>query len=68
MQNVNKTSKYKGVYWDKSKDIFKSKIMYNGKYVFLGRYQCEKEAALAYDTFIESNNLETTTNKMLGLS
>lgn len=67
VQNVNKTSKYKGVHWDKPTNLFLSKIMYNGKYVFLGRYQCEKEAALAYDTFIESNKLETTTNKMLGL-
>ena len=41
--------------------------MYNGKYVFLGRYQQEEEAAMAYDKFIENNKLETTTNKMLGL-
>ena len=41
--------------------------MYNGKYVFLGRYQQEEEADMAYDKFIENNKLETTTNKMLGL-
>ena len=67
VQNINKTSKYKGVHWDKSKNLFKSKIMYNGKYVFLGRYQQEEEAAMAYDKFIENNKLETTTNKILGL-
>lgn len=67
VQNVNKTSKYKGVHWDKAKNLFRSKIMYNGKYVFLGRYQQEEEAAMAYDKFIENNKLETTTNKMLGL-
>lgn len=67
VQNINKTSKYKGVYLDKSTNLFMSKIVYNGKYVFLGGYQCEEEAALAYDKFIENNNLETTTNKMLGL-
>lgn len=67
VQNISKTSKYKGVYFDKSKDIFISKIMYSGRCVFLGGYQCEEDAALSYDKFIENNNLETTTNKMLGL-
>ena len=67
VQNVNKTSKYKGVYLDKSKDIFISKIMFNGKYVFLGSFVFDNDAALAYDKFIEDNKLETTTNKMLGL-
>ena len=67
VQNINKTSKYKGVYLDKSKNLFRSKIVYNGKYIFLGTYQLEEEAALTYDKFIENNKLETTTNKMLGL-
>ena len=67
VQNVNKTSKYKGVHWDKPTNLFLSKIVYDGKFVFLGRYRCEEEAALAYDKFIENNRLETTTNKMLGL-
>ena len=67
VQNVNKTSKYKGVYLDKSKDIFISKIMFRGENVFLGGFIFDTDAALAYDKFIEDNKLETTTNKMLGL-
>lgn len=67
IQNIGKTSKYKGVCWDKSRGLFISKIMFNGKYKFLGSFACDRDAAITYDTFIENNNLETTTNKMLGL-
>jgi len=67
MQNVNKTSKYKGVYLDKSKDIFISKIMFRGESVFLGSFIFDKDAALAYDAFVVANNLEHATNKELGL-
>ena len=66
VQNVNKTSKYKGVCWSKREEAFISKIMFDGKCVFLGTYQCEYDAAIAYDKFIKTHKLATT-NKMLGL-
>lgn len=40
-------SKYKGVSWSKSRWV--AKIRHMGRHIHLGRFQCETDAALAYD-------------------
>lgn len=47
--NKNSTSVFKGVSWDKFRLKWKATIKHNNKQVFLGRFDCEKEAALAYN-------------------
>ena len=42
----NKTSKYVGVCWDKSKGKWMATIAYNNKWHFLGRFENENEAAI----------------------
>ena len=41
------TSKYKGVYWDRSK--WRAAIRVNGKLIYLGLFNLEAKAAQAYD-------------------
>ena len=43
------TSIYKGVIWDKSRRKWKARIKLDGKSIYLGRYEFEEEAALAYN-------------------
>jgi hypothetical protein len=43
------TSKYRGVYWDKSINKYRATIYHNNKVIYLGLYTCEKEAALTYN-------------------
>ena len=43
------TSKYKGVYFHKSRGKWMARIKVNGKRKYLGRFKYEKEAALAYN-------------------
>ena len=45
----NSSSKYKGVYWSKRENKWIAQIVINKKNKYIGRYQDEKEAALAYD-------------------
>jgi hypothetical protein len=45
---INKTSKYTGVYFDKSRNKYVSKIQIKGKNIFIGRFDCELKAHLAY--------------------
>ena len=42
------SSKYKGVSWDKSKNKWTASIWRNGKSNFIGRFNCEEEANIAY--------------------
>lgn len=42
-------SKYKGVCWSKSTKKWQSNITVSGKQIFLGVYENEKDAALAYN-------------------
>jgi len=42
-------SKYLGVSYDKNKGKWKSRLMFNGTRFFLGSYETQEEAALAYD-------------------
>jgi hypothetical protein len=44
-----RTSKYKGVYYDKQSGRFHAQIMIDGKRKNLGRFASQKEAAEAYD-------------------
>jgi len=48
-RKTGQTSKYKGIYFDKSHSKFKSQIKFNKKTYNLGRYYSEIEAARAYD-------------------
>ena len=43
------SSCYKGVSWDKSRNLYEACIFLNGHKKYLGRFSDEKEAALAYD-------------------
>lgn len=52
-QNVSKNrgkSKYKGVHWDKRSNKWRAEIWVNRKHLRLGRFDCELDAAKAYDT------------------
>lgn len=46
---AERTSKYKGVYWDKDRNRWAATIHANYKTRALGRYLTEEEAARAYD-------------------
>jgi len=66
------TSKYKGVYYDKKNDSYRSSIKINHEYIHIGRIKFEKEAAEMYDRWIEDNLTPlqreyAKTNKELGL-
>lgn len=45
----NTTSIYKGVYWNKRVKKWQAQIKTKSKRFYLGAYNCEKEAAIAYD-------------------
>jgi len=45
----NKTSKYKGVCWDKSRKKWTAYLKIKGERKNLGRFNAEKQAALAYN-------------------
>lgn len=40
---------YKGVYFDKSKNLYTVRIVIDGKHTHIGRYKTPEEAAKAYD-------------------
>jgi AP2-like factor (euAP2 lineage) len=43
------SSRYKGVCWKKLYQKWESNIRINGRSIFLGRYDCEEDAAKAYN-------------------
>ena len=45
----NCSSKYKGVCFRKQRDKYESQIVKDGKYIFLGSFKKEKDAAKAYN-------------------
>jgi hypothetical protein len=47
---VEAGSKYRGVYWDKSRNKWKAAITYDGKQHSLGHFEDEEEAARAFDS------------------
>ncbi len=46
---AGKTSKYKGVYWQRGRNKWRSYIRANNKRIFVGHFDSEVEAAKAYD-------------------
>ena len=51
---VKRTSSYKGVGFDKSKNKWVAKLSVNGKKIHAGTYDTEVEAAHAYDLKLTS--------------
>lgn len=47
--NVNKSSRYRGVYWDNNKQLWRAGIGHQGKQHFLGYFRDQVDAAVAYD-------------------
>jgi len=45
-----KTSRYKGVFWDKSRSQWTASIHVNNRTRYLGRFSSEEEGARAYDS------------------
>jgi len=52
------SSIYSGVTWDESKGKWLSRIYFNYKYVFLGRYEIELDAYRAYVKFAEEHGIK----------
>jgi hypothetical protein len=48
-QKGNCSSKYKGVDWSKSENKWKARITCNDRWIFIGYFDDEKAAAMAYD-------------------
>ena len=46
----NKSSKFKGISWDKNRNKWYTEIFFSGKKYFLGRFTNEIDAARAYNT------------------
>ena len=46
---IKKTSKFRGISYDKNRDKWKARIRFNKKQVFIGRFSSENEAAEAYN-------------------
>ena len=59
------SSKYKGVYYDKSRQLYECSIKVNKKKKFLGYFKEEIDAAKRYDE--EAIKYSSVTNKELGL-
>ena len=55
-------SGYRGVSWNKKYSKWEVSISVKSKVIKVGYYDCIKEAAQAYDTYVRDNNLPHTTN------
>ena len=53
-KDKNGTSKYTGVCWSKRCDKWESNIFINGKQIFLGLFESEKEASTTYQNKLNS--------------
>jgi len=62
---AHNTSGYRGVYLDKRRNRWVSRIVLNNKGKFLGSFSTALEAAITYDTFVVDNSLEHTRNGVL---
>jgi hypothetical protein len=58
----NNTSGYRGVSFNKARQLWKSYLSISGKQITIGLYATPLEAALARDAYIVLNNLEHTKN------
>jgi hypothetical protein len=48
-QNSWGSSKYRGISWVKDRNVWSAQIQINGKYIHLGRFDREEDAAYAYN-------------------
>lgn len=58
----NNTSGIKGVYYNKKDKLWVSKIVVNGKAIYLGCFKSIEDARETYDNYIIENDLEHTKN------
>jgi len=54
----NRSSIFKGVYFNTTKNKWQVAITFNYKQIYIGRYETELEAAKAYNDYIDQNNLQ----------
>jgi len=47
-----KTSRYRGVHWDRDRSKWRTKVCVNGRVIYPGRFDCEIQAAVAADNAI----------------
>jgi hypothetical protein len=48
---ANSTSSYKGVFWDALKRKWRAQIKHNNRFIHIGYFECEADAAIAYDDY-----------------
>lgn len=63
-KHIKKSSEYKGIYYNRERQKWYARIMVDSKYIWLGSFLCELEAAKAYNEaatkhFGEYANLNT---------
>lgn len=64
----NNTSGYKGVSWSTRRSKYIAGITYDHKYIYIGQFECAKDAAIAYDEMAITLFGEfARTNKSMGL-
>lgn len=64
----NNTSGFKGVTWDRNRNKWRAKLIWNNKTISLGNHTCPIEAARAYDSkALELHGEFAVTNASLGL-
>jgi hypothetical protein len=54
IRSTKKTSQYKGVCWDKERNKWSAQINMNKKQIHIGRFESERDAAIAYDTLLKT--------------
>lgn len=59
------TSGYRGVAFHNKANKWRAEISVNNKRIYLGLFQTDIEASIAYDTYVIRNNLEHTINGIL---
>jgi len=59
------TSGYRGVYFEKRRNLWRATIDVNNKTISIGFFKTALEASKAYDLYVIKNNLEHTTNEII---